>query len=79
VSVPRRLYLVVIAVTLVVLLAGGLYVRHQAKALEKAAAECDTPAPPPKPATPPPQLPGFEVAAACGTGDAAKPPAGKPK
>jgi hypothetical protein len=73
VALPRKLYLVVFALALVVLAAGGLYLRHHLKAAEAAAANCDNPAPPPKPATPPPNLPGFEVAAACGPGEAAKP------
>jgi hypothetical protein len=69
---PRKLYLVVFALLMVLLAAGGLYLRQHAKAIEKAAAECETPAPPPKPTTPPPNLPGFAVAEACGAG-AAKP------
>jgi hypothetical protein len=78
VAVPRKAYLVVLLVV-VLLAAGGLYLRHRVKAMEAAAAECETPAPPPKPATPPPNLPGFQVAAACGPGETAKPAAEKKK
>lgn len=77
-GVPRKAYLVVFALVVALLTVGGLYLRQQAKAAEKAAAECDTPAPPPKPATPPPKLPDFQVEAACGPGETAKaPPEGK--
>jgi hypothetical protein len=48
------------------LAATGVYVRLRAKAA--AAATCDTPAPPPPEATPPPNLPGFAIEPACGTG-----------
>jgi hypothetical protein len=64
VAVTRKLYLVIVAVFLI-LAATGLYLRHRAAKIA-AAAECDTPAPPPKPATPPPALPGFAVETACG-------------
>ena len=78
-AVPRKVYLVVFALVLALLALGGLYVRQQAKAAEKAAAECDTPAPPPKPATPPPKLPDFQVEPACGPGETAKAPPEKKK
>ena len=78
-GLSRKAYLVVFALVVALLTAGGLYLRQQAKAAEKAAAECDNPAPPPKPATPPPKLPDFQVEAACGPGDTAKPPAEKKK
>jgi hypothetical protein len=68
VALSRKAYLVVFALVVALLTAGGLYLRQQVKAAEKAVAECDTPAPPPKPATPPPKLPGFQVEAACGPG-----------
>ncbi len=70
----RKLYLAVFAALVVLLTLGGLYLRHRAN---KAAANCDTPAPTPvvKPATPPPNLPGFKLEAGCGA-DPAK-PAGK--
>ena len=74
VALPRKVYLVVFALVVALLTVGGLYLRQQAKAAEKAAAECETPAPPPKPATPPPKLPDFQVEAACGPGEAAKAP-----
>jgi hypothetical protein len=69
----RRVYLVIWLVIALVAAGVGLYLRQHAKATEKAVAECDTPAPPPKPTTPPPKLPGFAVEAACGPGEAAKP------
>ena len=68
----RRVYLVIFAVLALAVGGVGFYLRHHAKATEKAVAECDTPAPPPKPATPPPNLPGFAVEAACGPGEAPK-------
>jgi len=74
VAVSRKAYLVVFALVVALLTVGGLYLRQQARAAEKAAAECDTPAPPPKPATPPPKLPDFQVEAACGPGEAGKVP-----
>jgi hypothetical protein len=74
VALPRKVYLVVFALVVALLTVGGLYLRQQAKAAEQAAAECETPAPPPKPATPPPKLPDFQVEAACGPGEAAKAP-----
>ena len=50
--------------------AGALYVRHR---VDQAVAACDTPAPPEKPATPPPDLPGFAAGDACGPGETGKP------
>ena len=73
----RRVYLVVLAVIVLAAAGAGLYLRHHAKATEKALAECDTPAPPSRPATPPPKLPGFAVEASCGPGEAAKPASAK--
>ena len=73
-ALPRKVYLVVFALVVALLTVGGLYLRQQAKAAEKAAADCETPAPPPKPATPPPKLADFQVEAACGPGEAAKAP-----
>jgi hypothetical protein len=65
VAAPRRLYLVIfVALALLALAGTAAYVRH--RAIE--AANCETPAPPPKPATPPPNLPGFAAEPACGTG-----------
>jgi len=74
VALSRKAYLVVFALVVALLTAGGVYLRQQAKAAERAAAECDTPAPRPKPATPPPKLPDFQVEAACGPGETAKSP-----
>jgi hypothetical protein len=71
VAAPRRLYLVIIALIVVALAATAAYVRQ--RAIE--AATCETPAPPPKPATPPPNLPGFAAEPACGTGADAPAPA----
>ena len=78
----RRFYLVVLMALAAALAATGLYLRHRALEAASAAANCDTPAPPPKPVVPPPKLPGFEIEAGCGpaaAGDKAasetKPPA----
>lgn len=72
-QLTRRGYVVVIVVLLAVLAAAGsAYYRHL---VNQAVAECAQPAPPEKPVTPPPNLPGFQTEAACGTGepsDAAK-------
>jgi hypothetical protein len=65
--VNRKVYLVLFAV-LMALAATGVYVRQRAKAAAAPAANCDTPAPPPLEATPPPKLPGFAIEPACGTG-----------
>ena len=65
----RKGYLVILLVLLALIAAGGAYYRHR---VLKAAADCDTPAPPQKPATPPPNLPGFQSQAACGPGEAPK-------
>ena len=78
-GLSRKAYLVVFALVVALLTVGGLYFRQQAKAADKAAAECDTPAPPPKPATPPPKLPDFQVEAACGPGETATAPSDKKK
>ena len=68
-----RSYLVVFAIVVAVLATTGLYLRYRAQNAAVAAAICDTPAPPPKPAAPPPKLPGFELEAGCGVAPA-KPP-----
>jgi len=52
--------------------AGAIYVRYR---VDQAAADCPMPAPPEKPATPPPNLPGFQTGEACGPGEAAPQPA----
>ena len=78
-ALTRKLYLVILALALVALAAAGVYAWQHVRAAEKALAECENPAPPPKPATPPPNLPGFEVAASCGAGETPKPPAEKKK
>ena len=58
---------IVIAILLLALVAGGaLYMPYR---VDKAVAECDSPAPPGKPATPPPNLPGFQAGEACGPGE----------
>jgi hypothetical protein len=64
-----RLYLFIIAALLVAATATAVYLRWRAIETEKAAAACDTQAPPPKPTTPPPKLPGFEIEEACGPGE----------
>ena len=66
----RRSYLVVFAIVVAVLAGTGVYLWYRAA---KAAANCDTPAPPPKPVTPPPKLPGFELEAGCGAPSATPP------
>ena len=64
----RRGSLLVLLVVLALLAVGGaLYYRHR---VDQAAADCAMPAPPDKPATPPPDLPGFQTQAACGPGGA---------
>lgn len=67
----RRRYLV-IAIVLIALaaVAGTVYFRHR---VNQAVAECETPAPPEKPATAPPNLPGFAAGEACGPGGTGKP------
>ena len=73
-----RRFVVITAVLLIALAAGGVfYVRYR---VNKAVAECDTPAPPEKPATPAPNLPGFAAGDACGPAEvkpAVAGPAGK--
>jgi hypothetical protein len=61
----RRGYLVVF-VMLAALAAGAAYYRYR---VNQAVADCAMPAPPEKPATPPPNLPGFQTGAACGPGE----------
>jgi hypothetical protein len=68
VALGRRGYLVVVLVVAALLAAGGAYYRYR---VLKAVAECDSPAPPDTPKTPPPNLPGFQTDAACGPGGAA--------
>jgi len=70
----RRAYLVVFAIVVAILAGTGFYLRYRAAKAAEAAANCDTPAPPPKPVAPPPKLPGFELEAGCGT-----PPVTPPK
>ena len=60
----RRFYLVVF-VLVAALAATGIYLRQRAITAAEAAASCETPALPPKPAAPPPKLPGFELEAGC--------------
>ena len=76
-ALTRRFYLVVFVVVVGALAATGLYLRQRAIRAAEAAAACDTPAPPPKPATPPPRLPGFELEAGCGPAAAPAPAAPK--
>lgn len=57
------------AVLLIALVtAGAFYMRYR---VNKAVAECDMPAPPDKPSTPAPNLPGFAAGEACGPGEVA--------
>jgi hypothetical protein len=69
VALSRRGYLVVFAILLALAAAAGVYYRER---VLKAVAECVSPAPPSKPATPPPNLPGFQTGDACGPGEAKK-------
>ena len=69
-ALGRKGYLVVFAILLALVVAAGAYYRYR---VLKAIAECDTPAPPEKPATPPPNLPGFTTGEACGPGQAPAP------
>jgi hypothetical protein len=66
-------YLVIIGAILVAVVAAAGYLRWRAAQTEQAAAECVTPAPPPRPATPPPKVPGFAVEAGCGPGELTNP------
>ena len=78
-ALTRRFYLVILLVIVLGAAAAGLYLRHRAAETEKAVANCDTPAPPPKPATPPPKLPGFAIEPSCGPGGSPAKPAQIPK
>ena len=61
----RRGYLVLFVILLALLAAGGAYYRYRVNQ----AVDCATPAPPEKPATPPPNLPGFQTEPSCGPGE----------
>lgn len=76
--VTRRFYLVVFVALVAVLTITGVYLRHRAIRAAEAAAGCETPAPPPKPAAPPPRLPDFELEAGC-AGAPAKPATPAPR
>lgn len=79
-QLTRRMSLIIAALLVALVAGGALYVRYR---VNKAAAECATPAPPEKPATPPPSLPGFQNGEACGPGgtpaNATATPAGQKK
>jgi hypothetical protein len=68
VALTRRGYLVILLILAAVVTAGAMYYRAS---VDKAAADCAMPAPPEKPKTPPPKLPGFETGSACGPGETA--------
>ena len=68
-ALTRKTYLVIFVMLLALLAAGGAYYRYR---VLKAVAECDAPAPPEKPSTPPPNLPGFQTGEACGPGETPK-------
>jgi hypothetical protein len=70
---PRRRYLVIFA--LIAVLAAAAYLKYRAIQTARAVADCDMPAPPAKPVTPPPTLPGFAVESSCGPGGEAATPA----
>jgi hypothetical protein len=76
VALSRKGYLVIFAILLALAAGAGAYYRHR---VLKAVADCDSPAPPEKPATPPPNLPGFQAAEACGPGETPKNAAGTKK
>jgi len=61
-----RSYLVIFLILVALAAAGALYWRAR---VDKAAADCAMPAPPEKPKTPPPNLPGFAMGTACGPGE----------
>lgn len=69
-ALTRRAYLVIFAVIIACVAAGAVYLRYR---VNKAIAECDTPALPSKPVAAPPKLPGFQTEAACGPGETASP------
>jgi hypothetical protein len=69
VPASRRLYLVILLIVALAA-AAGAYASYRAYAARKAA-ECETPAPPPKPTTPPPKLPDFALETGCAPGEAA--------
>jgi hypothetical protein len=69
VALSRKGYLVVFVILLALAVAAGAYYRYR---FLKAVAECESPAPPEKPATPPPNLPGFTTGDACGPGETPK-------
>ncbi len=62
----RRGYLVIFVIVAALAVAGAAYYRYR---VDQAAADCAMPAPPEKPATPPPNLPGFQTGPACGPGE----------
>jgi hypothetical protein len=71
----RKVYFTVFVALVALLTVGGLYVKYRSVTAARdlrpgsgPAANCDTPAPPPKAATPPPKLPDFQIEAGCGTG-----------
>jgi hypothetical protein len=66
VALGRKAYLVIFFILVALAAAGGAYYRYR---VLRAVAECDSPAPPQKPATPPPNLPGFQTGDACGPGE----------
>ena len=74
-ALTRRAYLVIFVVLVVILAATSLYLRQRAAraAALRQPVPCDTPAPPPKPATPPPKLPDFAIETACGPGETQAP------
>ena len=67
-ALTRRTWLLIAALVIVAVAASAAYFRYR---VDKAAADCPMPAPPDKPATPPPDLPGFQTGEACGPGAAA--------
>ena len=67
-ALTRRTYLAVLLILLGLAVAGGAYYRSR---VNQAAADCAMPAPPEKPKTPPPNLPGFTTGDACGPGESA--------
>jgi hypothetical protein len=66
VALTRRTTLAILLILLGLAVAGAGYWRYR---VNQAALDCAMPAPPEKPKTPPPNLPGFADGTACGPGE----------
>ena len=65
-ALTRRTYVAVFLILLGLAVIAGAYHRYR---VDQAAADCAMPAPPEKPRTPPPNLPGLTDGTACGPGE----------